>query len=167
MKHIDLITWFAVISATALLAPAPSAAQTSEEKANTWTCFDAGGVVMPIEDRDGHAITDAQWMCHVDSGPLAGGMATGTGVWEWDGNHGREVTFSIVVRKHGAVAVLRGSEGKMTMTMSDGKPIGLAGNGRYDYVLATGPWAPLAGKTETWTNSYTSKTDFLVNSMLQ
>ena len=26
----------------------------------------------------------------------------------------------------------------------------MKGSGRFDYVLATGDWAPLAGKSETW-----------------
>ena len=157
----------AIVAGSAALLPAAPAAQTAQDNASVWTCFDVGGVVMPVSDREGHTITDGQWQCHVDSGPMAGGIATGTGVWEWEGTHGREVTFSIVVRKHGAVAVLRGIDGKMTMTLSEGKPIGLAGSGKYDYALATGPWAPLAGKTETWASSYTSKTDFMVNSTLQ
>jgi hypothetical protein len=122
---------------------------------------------VPVGDREGHAISNGEWMCRVDSGPLVGGMATGTGVWEWDGPKGSEVTFSIVVRKLGAVAVLRGTAGNMTMTMTDGKPTALTGSGRYDYVLATGAWAPLAGKSETWANKYTSKTDFSVESTLQ
>jgi hypothetical protein len=123
--------------------------------------------VIPVGDREGHTIANREWQCHVDSGPLAGGIATGTGVWEWDGTHARQVAFNIIVRKHGSVAVLRGTEGKMTMTLSEGKPIGVAGSGQYDYALATGQWASLSGKTETWMGSYISKTDFMVNGTLQ
>jgi hypothetical protein len=166
MKHKVLMSIAVVVGAAALF-PSLSAAQTSSEKTNVWTCMDLGGVELPLGDHEGHSITNGQWTCRVDSGPLAGGMATGTGVWEWDNHKGNEVTFSIVVRKPGALAVLRGTAGNMMLTMTEGKPTGMTGSGRYDYVLATGPWAPLAGKSETWANKYTSRTDFSVESTLQ
>ena len=167
MKHHLLIVGAAIAASAATLFPSQPTAQTAQDKTNVWTCMDLGGVELPVGDREGHSITNGQWMCRVDSGPLAGGLATGTGVWEWGNHKGREVTFSIVVRKPGAVAVLRGTEGSMELTIAEGKPTGLTGTGRYDYVIATGDWARLAGKSETWANKYTSRTDFSVESTLQ
>jgi hypothetical protein len=112
-------------------------------------------------------LTLNQDLCRVESGPLAGGLATGEMSWEWDGVNGKELTFRLIVRKPGATAVLRGTSGGMTLIMTDGKMTGITGSGHYDYVLATGSWAPLAGKSETWTFKGLSPQDFSVEGKVE
>jgi hypothetical protein len=51
--------------------------------------------------------------------------------------------------------------------MTDGKMTGITGSGHYDYVLTTGSWAPLAGKSETWTYKGISPQDFSVEGKLE
>ena len=96
--------------------------------------------------------------CHVEFGLLSGGIATGTYTWEMDGPKATELAETFVVYKLGAIAVARGTEGAAE---------GSTGSGRYDYVMATGDWAPLAGKSETWVERIASPWEFSFQSTLQ
>ncbi len=140
----------------------------AQDNTNNWACWDVSSTgPEPVGDRPGHALTYNQDICRVESGPLAGGVASGDMSWEWDGPQSKELTFRLIVRKPGATAVLRGTSGGMTMTMTDGKPTGITGTGRYDYVLATGSWASLAGKSETWTFKGISPMDFSIEGKVE
>jgi len=142
----------------------------AQENTNVWTCSNFSAIAPePLGDRENHALTLSQWGCRVVSGPLAGGVAIGDNTWEWDGPTGKELTFRLVVRKPGATAVLRGTSGSQMVTLTAGKATGMTGTGRYDYVLATGSWAPLAGKSETWTikSGGPGPLDFSVESTLE
>ena len=147
------------------IAVAPAHA---EDNTNVWTCWDVGGPPPdPDGDRPGHSLTYNRDLCRIESGPLAGGIATGDMTWEWDGLNGKELTFTLIARKPGASAVLRGTTGGMTLIMTDGKITGITGSGRYDYVLTTGSWAPLSGKSETWTFKGISPQDFSIEGKLE
>ena len=92
-----------------------------------------------------------QSSCSVD-GAYAGGVATLTTIWEWDGPKAVARSAIGVVRKPGFLPWLgKGSEGELTLTMTDGKVTGCTGSGRGVNTLATGDWAKLAGKGYTWT----------------
>ena len=51
--------------------------------------------------------------------------------------------------------------------MTDGKVTGWTTTGRYDYVLASGDWASLLGKSETWLAKSTRPGEFSCESKLQ
>jgi hypothetical protein len=156
---------FAVIGTT--LFSHPANAQIAQDKTNIWSCNVTGVVMLPIGDRDGHSLQISNFECRVDSGPLAGGFATGATTWEWDGPKNNMITFTLAVRKPGAVVVLKGTSGGNTLIMTDGKPTGSIGSGRYEYALATGPWAPLSGKSENWNLKSTGPGAFMVESVVQ
>jgi hypothetical protein len=140
----------------------------AQENTNVWTCRNFGaGTQEPIGDREGHMLVLGEWNCLAQSGPLAGGIATGDVAWEFDGPKANLLTFRLVVRKPGSIAVVRGTGGTFTLTMTGGKATGSTSTGRYDYVLATGDWVPLLGKSETWVTKTTSPGEFSCESTLQ
>jgi hypothetical protein len=47
--------------------------------------------------------------------------------------------------------VHQGTEGKVALTITDGKVTGFTGSGKVHWVVATGSAAPLAGKTFSYT----------------
>ncbi len=137
-------------AALAFAAFAPSAG--AQENTTVWTCQDVGvGPPEPLGDREGHSISVGRYTCRTESGPMGGGVATGTSIYEWDGPKGVELANSGVARKPGATVAWKGTEGKITLTMTDGKVTGWTGSGRGAHVLGTGGWASMAGKSYTWT----------------
>jgi len=165
MRALKIAVCALAASTVSQIAVAPAHA---EDNTNVWTCWDVGGAPPdPVGDRLGHALTYNQVVCRIESGPLAGGLATGDMSWEWDGPTSKALTFRLIVRKPGASAVLRGTSGGMTLIMTDGKRTGVTGSGRYDYVLTTGSWAPLAGKSETWTYKGIGPLDFSIEGKLE
>jgi hypothetical protein len=136
-------------AAIGLAAAAPSAV--AQEKTFTLTCQDVGGgVPEPLGDRDGHSISVEQYSCSASSGPMSGGVWTGSIIWEWDKTNAVMVSGNGVIRKPGATAVYQEKEGKIALTMSDGKVTGFAASGAGSWVMATGSAASLAGKTYTF-----------------
>ncbi len=161
MKRHLPIAAAAIAAGAAMLFPSLSAAQ---DMTNVYTCRNTGADLQPLGDREappgqGHWLMISGLSCHIDSGPLAGGVASGSGTWELNGPTSKELAFSFVVRKPGATVVVHGTEGKM-----DGPA---AGSGRFDYVLATGDWAPLAGKSETWALKGTGPWEWTVQGKVQ
>jgi len=138
-------------AALAFAAFAPSAVA-QENTTVVWACQFVGiGPPEPLGDREGHSISVGQYSCRAESGPLAGGVSTGTGIWEWDGPKATLISDSGVVRKPGATSAWKTTEGKLTATMTDGKMTGWTGSGRGTNPLATGDLASMAGKSYTWT----------------
>ena len=140
-------------SAAAALVFATFAPSAVAQGATTvWACQEVGmAPPEPLGDREGHSISVSQLSCRAESGPLSGGVSTVVGIWEWNGANGVELSLSGVNRKPGATLVYRGTEGKLTLTMTNGKETGWTGSGRGTNVLATGGWASMAGKSFTWT----------------
>jgi hypothetical protein len=56
-----------------------------------------------------------------------------------------------VIRKPGATAVYQITEQSIALTITDGKITGSSIAGHSKYLLATGSFAPLAGKTGSFT----------------
>ena len=108
----------------------------------------------PLGDREGHSISVTQGTCRVEGGPTDGSILTGTNIIEWDKGNGVILTGAGVTRKPGATTAYQHSEGKVTLTMTDGKVTGSTASGRGRVTMATGGAAALNGKTY----SYTSKT---------
>lgn len=137
--------------AIAFAAVAPSAF--AQENSFTLTCQDVGFIAPePLGDREGHLITVAENNCHVDLGPLSGGVLTGQYIYEWDKGNGVLISGSGVVRKPGSTVVFRDTEGTLSLVITDGKITGITGSGRGTFPLAVGAGASLA---KSWT--YTVK----------
>ena len=75
-------------------------------------------------------------------------------MWEWDGPKATQISNSGVARKPGATQAWQDAAGKLTLTMTDGKVTGWTGWGRGVNTLATGDWAPIAGKSYTRTAKF-------------
>jgi hypothetical protein len=146
----------------ALSATAPSAV--AQENTFTNTCQIVGGAPSPepLGDREGHSISSEVDSCHVDSGPLSGGVLSGTAIWEWNGTNAVMLSGSGVIRKPGATAVYQNIEGKLALTITDGKVTGSTASGRGAILMATGSAASLAGKSYTWTAKSTSPVQFTI-----
>jgi hypothetical protein len=72
---------------------------------------------------------------------------TGAGIWEWDGPNAVMRSNSGVIRAPGATVVWVGTEGKLELTMTDGKVTGVTGSGKNTQLIATGSAASMAGKS--------------------
>jgi hypothetical protein len=167
MKH-NLVTTAAAFAATVVLEAAVPATPALAADGNVWTCREFGAPTRePLGDREGHMLWQSEWNCLVQSGPLVGGVATGNIAYEFDGPKAKMLTFQLVVRKPGALAVVKGTEGALTMLMTDGKVTGATSTGRYDYVLASGDWASLMGKSETYLTKSTAPGEFSCESTYQ
>jgi hypothetical protein len=136
--------------AVALAVVAPSA---YAQETNVITCQYFGGPPHsePLGDREGHSLSIADVSCVATSGPLAGGVETGRVISEFDKAKGVLLMGGGVVRKPGATAVYQITEQSIALTITDGKVTGSSIAGRSKYLLATGSFAPLAGKTGSFT----------------
>jgi len=132
-------------AAIALAVVMPSAVAQEKE---TFTCQTVGTAAPePLGDREGHAISVSEASCRADSGPDAGGVVTGTTIWEWDKTNGVVVSGNGVVRKPGYTEVYQAIDGKISLTVADGKVTGWTASGRNTVVLGTGSAASRVGKS--------------------
>jgi hypothetical protein len=155
MHNLLKVSGIATVIAFAGFAPRAVAEDTKN------ICQDVGGFAAePVGDREGHSISVDPYSCRVTSGPMSGGVETGTIIWEWDKTNAVEVSLGGVVRKPGAIVVYQGAEGKIALTMDDGKVTGCTASGRGRWVTATGTAASLAGKSFTWTSKCTGPGQF-------
>jgi hypothetical protein len=140
--------------AAAIAATAPNAVADEVAK---YACQIVGQPGPPelVGDRDGHSISIASSACRVEGGPLDGGLLTAQSIWEWDKTTGTLVSGSGVVRKVGATAVYQYTEGKLTITVADGKVTGFTGAGKGRWPVAGGGAASLAGKSFSWASKST------------
>jgi hypothetical protein len=74
------------------------------------------------------------------------GILTGSDILEWDGPNAVLVSSTGIVRKPGATVVYVATEGKLALTMADGKVTGWSASARVTHVVATGSAASMAGK---------------------
>lgn len=116
----------------------------------------------PIGDREGHAIFVEEDICRFDSGPFAGGVMTATSTWEFDKANAVLVSSSAVFRKPGAIAVGRLSEGRINLTITDGKVSDIMSWVRGDWPITSGSVASLAGKSFTATGKDTGPGQFVL-----
>jgi hypothetical protein len=138
------------IAAAALAAAAPSAV--AQEITFTSPCSIVGNAAPePLGDREGHAIFIEEDICRFDSGPFAGGVMTASSTWEFDKTNAVLVSSSAVFRKPGAIAVGQLTEGKIALTMTDGKVTGVTSWARGNWPITIGSAASLAGRSFTAT----------------
>ena len=149
-----------IATAIAFAAFAPSAV--AQDTTSTGTCQGVGanGAPEPLGDREGHGISITQVSCHVDSGPMKDGILTGTDIWEWDGPNATLISSSGIIRKPGATLVFLETQGKLTLTMADGKVTGWAATAKGTNAVATGSAASMAGKSYTVTSKPTGPGQF-------
>jgi hypothetical protein len=143
---------FSRLAAAALAVAAFAPSAVAQENTTVWACQSVGSRSLePLGDREGHSISVGQYSCRAESGPFAGGVATGMSIYEWDDPKATLISDSGVVRKPGATFVWKTTDGKLALTMTDGKMTGWTGSGRSTIALATGAWASMAGKSFTST----------------
>jgi hypothetical protein len=142
-----------IVTALAFVAFAPDAVAQENTTTVTGTCqaVGANGAPEPLGDREGHGIQIAQVSCHIDSGPTKDAILTGTDIWEWDGPNAVLISGAGIARKPGATVVYVETQGKLALTMADGKVTGWAASAKGTDVVATGSAASLAGKPYTVT----------------
>jgi hypothetical protein len=80
---------------------------------------------------------------------MDGAVYTGSSVWEWDKTTAELRAGSGIYRKPGALLAYGRDEGKLALTLADGKVTGWTVTRRGAYNVATGGAAALAGKK--WT----------------
>jgi hypothetical protein len=117
-----------------------------------------------LGDREGHSIEVGQYACRSEGGLLDGGWLTGVSIWEYDKANAVLVSGTGITRKPGAgYAAFQQIEGKLALTLSDGKVTGASGTGRSRIVMATGAAAALKGKTVGFTFKITGPGQFVVD----
>lgn len=114
-----------------------------------------GGAPEPLGDREGHAISAGQLTCRVEGGPQDGGVLTGTTIYEWDKGSGVLLSGSGITRKPGAMTAYQHSDGKISLTITDGKVTGSTFTGRGRITMATGAASSLQGKTYSYAGQTT------------
>jgi hypothetical protein len=153
-----------VFGITSILALAAAAANAmADEVTLTANCAIVGSLSPePIGDRDGHAIGTEQDLCLDQTGPFAGGVESSHAVWEWNGPTATLLSHAGVVRKPGAMAAVQLTEGKIELTMTNGKVTGATASGKGRWPIATGSAAAYSGKTFTWTSKTVGFNQFSV-----
>lgn len=117
------------------------------------TCQDVG---MSGRDAlgDGRSISVGQYSCKVEGGIADGSLQAGMVIWEWDKTNAVMQAGNGVIRRPGSLAVYQNTEGKVSVTVVDGKMTGFSGNSKGVYKTATGGMSALAGKS--WTSTFKS-----------
>ena len=104
----------------------------------------------PIGDRTGHGIQGIQYSCVGVDGLLKGAVLTGNAMVEWDGPKSTFLAASTAHRAPGGAVVGQLLEGKGSIALKDGKPVGQDASGKMVIKLASGTFAALSGKTLNW-----------------
>ena len=68
--------------------------------------------------------------CRNVGGVLDGSLTTAQVIWEWDGTNAKMLLESGVIRKPSALATFELTEGKLALTMTDGKVTGFTAGKR-------------------------------------
>jgi len=140
-----------IVTAIAFAALAPRAV--AQELSFKLICQEVGGAgePEPAGDREGHVISVDNYSCRMEGGPMDGAVVTGNDVTDWNKADGVLLLGNAVVRKPGGFAAYQDTEGKVALTIADGKVTGATGVGKVHWVVATGGAAPLADKTFSYT----------------
>jgi hypothetical protein len=149
---------FVVVVAITVVGPKVVA----QENTSKYDCQSFGSGV-PEALGDGLLISTDQYTCHVVSGPMSGGVMTGTTMWKWNGPEAILVSGNGIARKDGAAWVFVQAEGKIVVTMSGGKATGFGASGTGRIVAASGSAASSSGKVTTWTVAPNGPRQFTVD----
>jgi hypothetical protein len=138
-----------IAAAAAFAAFAPGAVAQEISK-SFCQAVGANGAPEPLGDREGHGISVITASCRNEGGAMDGSLTTGQEIWEWDGTNAKMLLESGIVRKPGAMATYELTEGKLALTITDGKVTGFTASGKGRWPTATGTAASLAGKSFTF-----------------
>lgn len=155
-----------ILAAVAFATFGPEAG--AQETLTRYICQGVGaGAPETLGDRDHHLISTDQISCRVASGPMSGGVLTGTTIWEWNGPNAVLISGNGIVRKEGATVVYVQTEGKVAVTYADGKMTGFTASGKGRIAVATGAAASEAGKVTTWTVAPTGLRQMTVEEQIE
>jgi hypothetical protein len=145
----NLLKASGIVAAVAFAAFSPSAIA---QEVSKFFCqaVGANGAPEPLGDREGHGISVVTASCRNVGGVLDGSLTTAQEIWEWDGTNAKMLLESGVIRKPGAMATFELTEGKLALTMTDGKVTGFTASGKGRWPTATGTAGSLAGKSWTF-----------------
>jgi hypothetical protein len=153
-------------AAIGLVAFAPGAI--AQDNTYTLNCQDVGPIALePLGDREGHSVEVAHYSCRQDSGPMAGGVSTGTIILDWDKTGATVVSGNGIIRKPGSTLVYQESGGKLLLLMADGKITGWTSEGRGSFPMAIGDAALLSGKSYSYTGKATGPGQFQINGKVE
>jgi hypothetical protein len=151
-----------VTVAVGVVAIAPNAI--AQENIDIFACqFVGGSAIEPLGDREGHAIRVVQFNCLGTTGPLTGGIFTGSSIYELEKTGGVLLSGAGVIRKPGATTVYQLTGGKLELIITDGKVTGVTSSGQGIYQMAIGSAASLAGKSFTYTSKPTAPGQFEID----
>lgn len=157
-----LLLYIVGLSTIALALATPSA--NAQEVHARDVCREMGNnAPEPLADRQGHSIFFSESSCKVMEGPTAGAVMTQSALYEWDGPTATMISAYGVDRTPGTAVAFQGLDGKIELTMTDGKPTGWTGSGHSIVTLATGNWASLKGKTISWTAKSTGPHEYEID----
>lgn len=149
MNNMKLILQSIAVAASALICT--SVAAQSGETTKLFCHAVGSGAAEPLGDREGHSITVQQNTCRVEGGLSNGAILTGTTIYEWDKTNGVLLSGFGVTRKPGATSAYQNTEGRIALTMTEGKVTGTTGSGKGRWTMATGAAATMKGKTYSYT----------------
>jgi hypothetical protein len=138
----------------------------AQESPGKYNCQAFGSGVPEVLGDDLLISTD-EYTCHIDSGPMSGGVLTGRSIWKWNGPNAVLVSGSGIARKEGAAWVFVQTEGKIAVTMVGGKATGFGASGKGRIAVANGGAASQAGKLTTWTVAPTGLRQFTVEEQIE
>lgn len=130
------------------------------------TCISGGAAAPEPLGADGRALAVANATCVTEGGPMSGGVATQTALWEVDKGKMLLLSGDGVVRKPGSILTYKLTNGALTLLMQDGKPAGWTGSGTGVYTTGSGEAALLKGKTFSWTGRATGPHRHVIESVL-
>jgi hypothetical protein len=160
MRNLMKASGIVTAIAFAAFAPSVKAQETGHDICRSIGAF----TPEQLGDREHHALAITRDSCLTTEGPTAGSVNDDTVVMEWDGWHAKELSGFGIGRKPGATIEFQDLDGQVEVTLADGKPTGWTATGHSIVTLATGDWAPMKGKTISWTGKGTgpnvSETDY-------
>jgi hypothetical protein len=166
MNHALRMTKLSAFIVVTMLS-ADTLAQTQAPITQRSTCLSIGIAPQePVGDREGHTYSVSQYSCQNQGGPFDGAVLTGTNIWEADKGSSVMLTGGGVIRKPGMSAVFVLTEGKTTLTMTDGKVTGFSGTAKGVYKVAAGTASSLAGKSFSSTFRSTGAGQFVIDTTI-
>lgn len=125
------------------------------------------GANMPEPLSEAQSISVVAATCTVETGPMAGAVATQNAIWARDGGPGTTLLSGDgVVRKPGSVAAYRLTSGTLTPVIQDGKQTGWIATGKAVYTWGFGDGAALKGKAFSWKSAMTGPRRYATDNTL-
>ena len=128
------------------------------------SCIAVGNnAIEPLADRAGQTLAIGDYVCTTEGGPLDGATVTGRTISHYDGPSGVTLSSNGVTRRPGAQAFWVNTEGHTDLKMSQGRVTGFDGAGRGHFVLTSGGFSALSGRTYSYKFSATGPGRFTID----